>query len=164
MVAATGRCSETWLLARWKRALRQTLARLTLVVRRGGDVVRALRVEDAGEPLDLRPTRPQLVLAASVHMDPALLARLDRLEQPADGSEARRLDVQPVWLERQAVEVGERVHGSVEAEAILSSGERLAKAVFEPRVLDDHVRKLLHDRAVQVGIRSEIDARAAVVR
>ena len=38
------------------------------------------------------------------------------------------------------------------------------QSVLEPRVLDDHVGELLHDRAVQLGIGREVDGRAAVVR
>ena len=60
-------------------------------------------------------------------------------------------------LERQAVEVRERVDGRVEAEAILGAGERLAAAVLEPCVLDDRVRQLLGDCAVELGIGREVD-------
>ena len=58
----------------------------------------------------------------------------------------------------------ERVDRRVEAEAILSAGERLAQAVLEPRVLDHDVGKLLDDRAIELGVRREVDDRAAVVR
>ena len=61
-------------------------------------------------------------------------------------------------------EVGERVDGRVEAQPVLGAGERLEAAVLEPRVLDHDVGQLLGDRAVELGIGREVDARAAVVR
>src|SRR5262249_58540516 len=64
---------EAGLVSGLERALRQALAWLALVVRRRRDVVRAVRVEDAREPLGLRAARAELVLAPAVHLDPALV-------------------------------------------------------------------------------------------
>src|SRR5207302_226338 len=108
--------------------------------------------------------RPELVLATAVEANPALLARLDRCEQLAHRPETRRLDVQPVRLERQSVEIGKRVDRRGEAQAIFRARERLAQTVLQPRILDDHVGELLDDRAIELRIGREVDARAAVVR
>ena len=54
--------------------------------------------------------------------------------------------------------------GRVEAEPVLGAGERLAAAVLEPRVLDHDVGQLLGDRAIELRVGREVDARAAVVR
>ena len=67
-------------------------------------------------------------------------------------------------LERQVVDVAQRVDGRVEAEPALGAGERVAQAVLEPRILDHYVGQLLGDGAVQLRIRREVHDRAAVVR
>src|SRR5262249_61330758 len=98
------------------------------------DVVRAVRIEDAGKTLDLRAARSELVLTAAVQCYPPLLARFDRLQQAAHRPEARGLDVEPARLDWQTVEVAERGDRRVEAQAILGARERFAQSGLAPWV------------------------------
>src|SRR5262249_22012465 len=77
-----------------KRRARQPGSRIRVVVAARRHVVRAVRMEERGEQLDLAAADPELELAAAVEHDPALLGVVVEVEEPLERAEARRLDVE----------------------------------------------------------------------
>src|SRR5438067_636549 len=100
--------SEPDALGRRERAARQAGTRLAEVVLRRRDVARRVRVAQAREHLDLAAPGPKLELAAAVHPDPAVIARVLALEQPLVRAEARLLHVQSARIVGQRVETTNR--------------------------------------------------------
>src|SRR5207253_133288 len=101
------------------------------------------------------PTGPELELTAAVHADPAGLAGVDYVEELLHTPEARRLDVQPARLERQSLEIRQRVDRRVEGEPVVGV-ERLAAAVREPGVLEHRLRKRGRDEPVTLRLLPEV--------
>src|SRR3954465_14415873 len=111
--------SEPGADSRLKRALRQPRPRGARVVVARSDVVRAVRVEERRERLDLPPADIELELAAAGQTGAVRIAVLDALQQPCDRAEARRLDVHPAGLDCERAHVVGRMDRGVEAEARL---------------------------------------------
>src|SRR5580765_1317335 len=122
--------SETHATRRRQRALRQPKARAAGVVLARRAVVRAARIEERRQHLDVPSADTELELPAAVHLNAPRGTVLDALEQPRRRAEPRRLDVQPSRFDRKRAHVGDGVNRRVEAEpALLALQHRSALSV-----------------------------------
>src|SRR5207247_6402175 len=146
-----------------ERALGQAGLRLTRVVAARGDVVRRVRMEERGEVLDLAAPRPELPLPAAVRADLVLGAVVVGVEEPANGAEARRLDVDRARRPGAALDIRDGVDRRVPRDA---SGMRLedrARLFGHPRVLDPGVRERVEHPPVERRVRRLVGGRALVL-
>src|SRR5207249_11155871 len=103
---------------RRQRTRRQPGPRLALVVRPRRDVVRRNRMEEGRQVLDLAAPRPKLEHPAAVQPDLVRLAVGVEVEQLAEKTEARRLDVQGERREGEALDVVDRVNRRVPGDSV----------------------------------------------
>ena len=120
-------------------------------------------MEDRGEVLDLAASGAELELAAAVDVDPALLAVVVRVEERADTSEAGRLEVERPGMERQRLDVADRVDDRVPGDPVPMRLEQpVDLAIAQIGVLDPGAGERLRDEAVKPRIGRLVDDRPPV--
>src|SRR3954454_9357716 len=104
-----------------------------VVVARGRDVVRRVRVEERGQVLDVAASRPELELAAAVHADAALVAVVVGAAQLLEAADAGRLDVHHLRSERERLDVGDAVDVRVPRDPVAIAGQDCVRLGSKPR-------------------------------
>src|SRR5262245_6025994 len=151
------RPAEAGGLRAWRqRARRQAARGVVLVVRARRHVVRRIGVEKRGEQFDLPATHAQLAHATAIHRSPLPRAACVDVEQPAQRTDARRLDVHDARRQRRRADVLGVADRRVVRHAIELIGEPLLDLGQVVRVLQVGVRERGEHVVVQRGQRLRI--------
>ena len=127
-------------------------------------IVRPVRVKEAGQVLRLQSTDAELELSAAVGLDAVLLAIGVDGEDLTERAEAGGLQVDAAGLEGQRVEVSALVEGDIPGDSRLMGREHCRGVRGPGRVLEPGSGKRLGQRGVGDRVRLRAGKSAAVVR